>query len=176
MSARLPLVALLLALAACGGKGSPSSPAPSLNLAGTWGGTWTFVTSGVTVSDTVAATLTQSGTGADGTWTSQSGATGQFTNLTPAASTSGTVSNLADHDHGQRLQRNRLGDRYGERFDHRADAWRDPAVGRLHLGHRPAVLAHAAVAPQVMAAMPACRAPVPMAGASHWKSRSHRRQ
>ena len=92
MSARLPLVALLLAVAACGGKGSPSSPAPTLNLTGTWGGTWTFVTSGVTVSDTVAATLTQSGPGVNGTWTSQSGATGQFTNLTPAASTSGTVS------------------------------------------------------------------------------------
>jgi hypothetical protein len=91
MRSRLALAAALGALLACGGSG-PSSPSASLNLAGTWSGSWVFVTSGVTVTDSVMATLTQSGTDVNGTWTALSGASGQFTHLTPSASTSGTLS------------------------------------------------------------------------------------
>ena len=82
---------VLVWLAACGGSSSPSSPTTSLNLAGSWTGTWQFVTSGTITTDTITATLTQNGTDAGGTWTAQSGATGQFTRLTATASTSGSM-------------------------------------------------------------------------------------
>jgi hypothetical protein len=72
----------------CGG-GSPSSP--SLNLAGTWTGTWRYVAGGATVSEAVTATLTQSGDEASGTWMAESGASGQFQRLRAASSTSGSL-------------------------------------------------------------------------------------
>jgi len=81
---------LIVVLAACGSK-SPSSPTQNLNLTGSWTGTWQFVISGTTISDTITATLTQTGTDATGTWTSQSGATGQFVHLSASASTSGSL-------------------------------------------------------------------------------------
>jgi hypothetical protein len=90
MKPRCALLAALLAQAACGGS-SPSAPSPALNLAGTWTGSWQFVTSDVTVTDNVTATLTQSGEDVSGTWRAESGATGQFTHLAPRAATAGSV-------------------------------------------------------------------------------------
>src|SRR6185295_2366789 len=58
MRPRLVLAVALAAQLACGGSSSPTSPAPALSLAGTWTGSWQFVTSGVTVSDAVTATFT----------------------------------------------------------------------------------------------------------------------
>jgi len=60
--------------AACGGSSSTPGPA---TIAGDWSGTWQFVTSGVTVTDNVHVTFTQSDT-VTGTWVADGGATGQF--------------------------------------------------------------------------------------------------
>lgn len=90
MRRRFAIVALTL-LAACGGGSTSPSPAPSLNLSGTWTGSWQFVASGATIVDTVTATLTQTGSTVSGTWTSESGATGQITNLAAQASASGSL-------------------------------------------------------------------------------------
>ena len=89
MRRALVLAALVLPLA-CGGN-SPSSPSATLNLGGAWTGSLQYVTSGVTVTDAVTATLTQTGTSVGGTWTAESGASGQFSNLTAAASVTGIV-------------------------------------------------------------------------------------
>ena len=77
---------VLAAASACGD--SPTSP--SVNLSGTWTGTWRFQTAGVTVTDDITATLTQSGTSAAGDWTAQSGPTGQLT-IAVGDSISGTL-------------------------------------------------------------------------------------
>jgi hypothetical protein len=61
-----------------------------VNLSGAWTGTWRFQTAGVTVTDDVTATLTQSGTSAAGDWTAQSGPRGQLT-LAVGDSISGTL-------------------------------------------------------------------------------------
>jgi hypothetical protein len=82
---------LICASAACGGGSSPSAPTPSLNLAGNWAGSFQFVTSGVTITDGVTATFTQTGTNVTGTWRAESGGSGQFTQLAAQASTSGSV-------------------------------------------------------------------------------------
>jgi hypothetical protein len=90
MRARLLVAAALVAELACGSS-SPTSPTPSLNLAGNWTGSWQFVTSGVTVTDAVTVTFTQTGSDVSGTWRGESGASGQFSHLTAQASTTGTV-------------------------------------------------------------------------------------
>ena len=88
--ARAAIAIVLVTLATgCGGD-SPTNPSGSLNLSGSWTGTWQYVASGVTVSDDVTATLTQSGSSATGPWTSASGATGQLS-LTVASDLSGTI-------------------------------------------------------------------------------------
>ena len=89
MSARLSLVAVLVTLTlGCGG--SPTNPSGSLTVSGTWTGTWTYVSSGVTVTDDVTATLTQNGSNATGSWTAASGATGQLS-LNVASDLSGSI-------------------------------------------------------------------------------------
>ena len=92
MRLRLALLAAPFVLQlACGGSSSPTLPSTTLNLGGTWAGSWQFVTSGVTVSDAVTATFTQTGATVSGTWRAESGASGQFAQLSPQTSTSGTV-------------------------------------------------------------------------------------
>jgi hypothetical protein len=91
MTRRITIVGLLGMLAACGGGSGPSSPTPTLSLAGTWTGSWQFVASGASIVDTVTATLTQTGATVSGTWTSESGATGQFTNLAAQSATTGSL-------------------------------------------------------------------------------------
>ena len=88
MSRRLVLGCLVALAAACGGSSMPPAPTP-ITIAGDWSGTWQFVTSGVTVTDNIRATFTQSGT-ATGTWSADSGATGQFT-FAVAANITGTL-------------------------------------------------------------------------------------
>lgn len=83
------VVAAMIAIgaaAACGG--SPGGP--SLNLAGAWSGTLTYVTAGVMVTDTVTTTLNQSGSSVTGGWTSAGGTTGQFS-LNASADITGTT-------------------------------------------------------------------------------------
>ena len=80
-----------LALSACGGSTTGPSDTP-LNLAGTWNGTWTFVSGGATVSDTVTMTVTQTGTSAGGQWSSGTGAVAGTVSFTPAADFTGTAS------------------------------------------------------------------------------------
>jgi hypothetical protein len=81
--------AMLVVAAACGS--SPSAPSsPALSLAGSWSGTWQFVTAGATVTDAVTANLTQSGSAVSGPWTAASGATGQL-NFTAGSTVSGTM-------------------------------------------------------------------------------------
>lgn len=91
MTRRFAIVVVLALFAACGGDSTPSAPTASFNLAGTWTGSWQFVTSGATVVDTVTATLTQSGATVSGTWTSESGATGQISSLAAQSSTTGSM-------------------------------------------------------------------------------------
>jgi hypothetical protein len=83
------LATAVMTLAGCGGD-SPTNPSGSLSLSGNWTGTWQYVASGVTVTDDVTATLTQSGSSATGGWSSASGATGQLS-LTVASDLSGTI-------------------------------------------------------------------------------------
>lgn len=90
MRPRSILVAAFLALVSCGGK-SPSAPSAGLNLGGNWSGTWQYVTSGVTIVDNVTATLAHSSMDVNGTWTAESGASGQLQRLVPQASTSGSL-------------------------------------------------------------------------------------
>ena len=82
-------LAVGLALAMASGCDSPTSP--SVNLAGRWTGTWQFRAGGATVTDGVVATLTQSASGAAGSWTAASGASGEMT-IAAGASISGTFS------------------------------------------------------------------------------------
>lgn len=75
--------------AACGSSTSTPAPAPA-TIAGDWSGTWQFVTSGVTVTDNVHVTFTQSDT-VTGTWAADGGATGQF-RFAPGSTVTGTFS------------------------------------------------------------------------------------
>ena len=86
---RALLVMFALVTSSCGD--SPSEPTASLNLAGTWTGTWTFVSGGATVSDAVTMTVSQNGTSAGGQWTAAGGAGGTV-QFSPAADFSGTAS------------------------------------------------------------------------------------
>ena len=88
ISAALMLVCGLVA-SACGG--SSTGPSDTLNLAGAWTGTWTFVSAGATVSDSVTLTVTQTGNSASGQWSAAaSGVTGAVT-FTPTADFTGTA-------------------------------------------------------------------------------------
>ena len=91
MRRRVAIAVGLMLFTACGGGSTSPSPTPALNLAGTWTGSWQFVTSGATIVETVTATLTQTGSTVSGTWTSESGATGQISNLAAQASVSGSL-------------------------------------------------------------------------------------
>ena len=91
MTARRLGAALLIVIAATAAAACDDSPTePTLALSGVWTGTLTFVTSGVTVTDTVSATLSQSGSSVTGGWTSAGGTSGQLT-MTAAADISGTT-------------------------------------------------------------------------------------
>jgi len=90
MTRRFACAAALAAHLACGGS-SPTAPATTVNLAGSWAGSWQFVTSGVTISEGVTATFSGTGASVSGTWQAESGASGQFNQLAAQASTSGTV-------------------------------------------------------------------------------------
>jgi hypothetical protein len=88
---RVAILCAAVLLSACGGS-SPSAPeTATVNLAGTWTGTWQYTASGASIVETVTFTLTQAGTDATGTWTSQSGVSGQVQHLAANASTSGTL-------------------------------------------------------------------------------------
>jgi len=91
MRRRVAIAVALMLVTACGGGSTSPSATPALNLAGTWTGSWQFVTSGATIVETVTATLTQTGSTVSGTWTSESGATGQISNLAAQASVSGSL-------------------------------------------------------------------------------------
>jgi len=93
VTVRQRLIGALLcgtSFAACGGP--PAAPTPTaVNIGGAWTGTWTFVTAGVTVTDTVSATFTQTGTAAGGLWSAAAGPGGQMT-LDVGPTLSGSVS------------------------------------------------------------------------------------
>jgi len=97
LSRLLRCVALLALIfsASCGGS-SPTTPAPSTSasadVAGNWTGTWSFVASGVTVTDNVRAVFTVGSAGITGSWTSDSGPTGTmtFSSLPPGSNVPGT--------------------------------------------------------------------------------------
>lgn len=78
--------ACLLVLAACDSDSSPSD----IDVDGSWSGTWQFVTGGVTVTDTITATLDQDGNDVTGTWAAASGPTGEV-NFSVDDSISGTI-------------------------------------------------------------------------------------
>ena len=88
---RAVLLVCSLALHGCGGSNTTPSPTP-LNLAGTWTGTWMFVSGGATVSDTVTLTLSQNPTGdsVGGQWSATGNAAGNVS-FAPTASFTGTI-------------------------------------------------------------------------------------
>jgi hypothetical protein len=92
MTPRRQLQALLACaclLAGAGGCDSGASPS-DIDVDGAWSGTWQFVTGGVTVTDTVTASLEQDGNDVTGTWTAASGPAGELT-FAVAESISGTL-------------------------------------------------------------------------------------
>lgn len=87
---RAAFVILIAGGISCGK--SPGAPTPAVvNIGGTWTGTWSFVTAGVTVTDAASVTFTQNGSSAGGPWTSASGPAGQF-GVEMASTISGTAS------------------------------------------------------------------------------------
>jgi len=73
------LAAVALAVA-CGD--SPTEPGSmsqaDVNVAGEWSGAWTFNAAGLSVTDDLAVSLSQSGGIVTGTWSATSGASGQI--------------------------------------------------------------------------------------------------
>jgi hypothetical protein len=86
---RVLCAALAIAFGAVAGCGGPSAPSGGLNLSGAWSGTFQYVTAGVTVTDTVTLSLTQSGTRAAGAWTAAGLTTGSVS-IDSGATISGT--------------------------------------------------------------------------------------
>ena len=86
---RLVLSVMIGLAAGCGGSSAATAPTPA-TIAGDWSGTWQFVTSGVTVTDNIHVTFTQTDT-VTGTWAADGGATGQF-RFAPGANVTGTFS------------------------------------------------------------------------------------
>ena len=86
------LLACGLVLSACGDSPTPPSPGP-LNLAGTWTGTWSFVSAGTLVTDSVTMTVGQnpSSETVGGPWSATGGAAGTVS-FTPTADFTGTAS------------------------------------------------------------------------------------
>ena len=85
------LVLCGLILPACGN--TTTTPSPTLlNLGGTWTGTWSFVSGGATVSDTVTMTLTQNPSSATvgGQWSATGNAAGTVS-FAPTAEFTGTA-------------------------------------------------------------------------------------
>lgn len=85
---RRVIAGICLTLAAACGSSSPSSPT-SISIEGNWSGTWSFVTSGVTVTDNVTVTFTQP-SNANGTWNADNGAAGTF-QFAVASTVTGTM-------------------------------------------------------------------------------------
>ena len=83
------LVVFAFAISSCGD--TPSGPSETMNLAGTWTGTWTFVSGGATVTDAVTMTISQNGTTAGGQRSATGGAGGTV-QFSPAAEFTGTAS------------------------------------------------------------------------------------
>jgi hypothetical protein len=84
---------LIMVAAACSGTPTApamNTPAGTIDVAGDWSGTWTYGSAGVTVTDEVTVRLNQSGATVSGTWTAQSGATGQI-NFAATASFVGSL-------------------------------------------------------------------------------------
>lgn len=71
-------VALLVLTVACGD--SPTAPASQaeVNVAGDWSGTWTFSAAGLSVTDDLSVSLSQSGATVTGSWSATGGASGQI--------------------------------------------------------------------------------------------------
>ncbi len=86
LAGRALIVCACVVIAGCDSDMSPSR----IDLAGEWTGSWQFVTGGVTVTDTVTASLSQNGTNVTGTWTAGGGTTGEVS-FTAAESISGTL-------------------------------------------------------------------------------------
>ena len=86
---RAVLLALLIWVApACGDSPtapSTNTPAGTVEVAGDWSGEWTYSAAGVTVTDDVTVRLNQSGANVTGTWTAESGATGQISFVATAS-------------------------------------------------------------------------------------------
>jgi len=82
-------VACGLVVSACGNTTTTPSPTP-LNLAGTWTGTWKFVSGGTNVTDTVTMTLAQnaSSESVGGQWSAAGNAAGTLS-FAPTAEFSG---------------------------------------------------------------------------------------
>lgn len=87
MSTHRP-IARLIVLLPCLWSMACAGP-DGLDVSGTWSGTWQYVTSGLTVTDGITATLSQSDDRATGTWQSESGASGQI-----SFNTMGTTSGM----------------------------------------------------------------------------------
>lgn len=76
---RILAVVVITSACALASAGCDSDMSPTrIDVAGSWTGTWQFVTGGATVTDAVTATLTQNGTNATGTWMAASGPTGEL--------------------------------------------------------------------------------------------------
>lgn len=91
MIGRRAFRSLVVCLCVAGLTGCESDMSPSdIEVRGSWTGTWQFVTGGLTVTDTVTASLDQTGTNATGTWTAASGPTGDLS-FTVGESISGTL-------------------------------------------------------------------------------------
>lgn len=83
-------VLMLVALSVLGaGCSSPTGP-DGFGVDGTWSGSWSFMSGGATVTDTVTAAISQSGNSASGSWNAASGPSGTLT-FTPTTATSGTL-------------------------------------------------------------------------------------
>ncbi len=86
--ATMVLAQLLIGLISIAGC-DKAPTTPTVSLAGTWTGTWTFRVGGATVTDTVSFTLTQGSGNASGTWTSTGGPSGSVI-ISPATNITGS--------------------------------------------------------------------------------------
>lgn len=85
----IAVLACMAALVGCGSASAPTSPTSTLSVSGTWTGSFSYTTGGVTVTEDVTLTLLQPSLTASGTWSASSLATGTVS-FPAAASVSGT--------------------------------------------------------------------------------------
>jgi hypothetical protein len=71
------------------GCASPTGP-DGFSVDGNWNGSWSFMSGGATVTDTITTAISQSGNSATGPWNAASGPSGTLT-FTPTTSTSGSL-------------------------------------------------------------------------------------